>query len=187
LHWRNRDRSREIPDVVIDLVTLAGHTERTFREDATKRGLDLRITTDENLPHIESGLNLLEQVMENLVSNAIKYTPEGGSVYVDFSRPEKDRVRIVVRDTGIGIPADEQEKLFRSFFRASNAKKVTTNGTGLGLTLVKQTVERHNGQISVTSEEGQGTTVVVDLPLRQTLRSQSRLDSSTGTADPDAS
>jgi signal transduction histidine kinase len=184
---RNRDRSREIPDVVIDLVTLAGHTERTFREDATKRGLDLRITTDENLPHIESGLNLLEQVMENLVSNAIKYTPEGGSVYVDFSRPEKDRVRIVVRDTGIGIPADEQEKLFRSFFRASNAKKVTTNGTGLGLTLVKQTVERHNGQISVTSEEGQGTTVVVDLPLRQTLRSQSRLDSSTGTADPDAS
>jgi signal transduction histidine kinase len=105
--------------------------------------------------------------MENLVSNAIKYTPPGGTVRVRFSRTGKDSVQIMVQDTGIGIPGKEQEKLFRSFFRASNAKKATTKGTGLGLALVKQTVERHNGQITITSEENQGTTVVIDLPAHQ--------------------
>jgi len=122
---------------------------------------------EDNLPEVESGLNLLEQVMENVVSNALKYTPERGTVKVAFSRSGTNSVRIVVQDTGIGIPANEQDKLFRSFFRASNAKKTTTSGTGLGLALVKQTVERHGGQISVTSEEGQGTTVVIDLPVHQ--------------------
>ncbi len=103
--------------------------------------------------------------MENLVSNAIKYTNEGGGVAVTFSR-QGDWLRIEVADDGIGIPAAEQSGLFREFFRASNAKKLAEEGTGLGLLLAKQTAERHGGSLRLASEEGVGTTVVVDLPFK---------------------
>jgi signal transduction histidine kinase len=164
---RTRDKTREIPDAVIDLEQLARHVERTFRQEAVNRKLRYRVVTDNDLPKVDSGTNLLEQVMENLVSNAIKYTPEGGEVEVRLSRHGLDEVEIEVRDSGIGIPESEQDKLFQEFFRASNAKRLTSNGTGLGLALVKQTVERHNGTMKVTSSEGEGTSVVIRLPIHQ--------------------
>ena len=164
---RMRDWSREIPDVVVDLDGLAAYTERLFRDDAANRKVGFKVTIEEDLPHIDSGTELLEQVMENLVSNAIKYTPEGGTVEVRFKRHDADIIEIRVKDTGIGIPSEEQEKLFQEFFRASNAKRHTTAGTGLGLTLVKQTVERHKGEVQVNSTEGEGTEVVIRLPIHQ--------------------
>ena len=72
-----------------------------------------------------------------------------------------------MRDTGIGIPEKEQGKLFQEFFRAANAKRHSPAGTGLGLALVKQTVERHHGRIRVDSAEGRGTSVTIDLPVRR--------------------
>ncbi len=164
---RARDRTREIPDTVIDLEQLARYVERTFRQEAVQQKLRYRVITDEDLPKIDSGTNLLEQVMENLVSNAIKYTPEGGEVEVRFSRYGSDGVEIEVRDSGIGIPESEQDKLFQEFFRASNAKRFASNGTGLGLVLVKQSVDRHNGTMKLTSGEGEGTSVVIRLPIHQ--------------------
>jgi signal transduction histidine kinase len=164
---RTRDWSREIPDVVVDLEGLAAYTERTFRTEAEGNGLSFRVVTEPNLPKIDSGADLLEQVMANLVSNAIKYTPEGGKVEVRFERGDADTIRIVVTDTGIGIPTSEQGKLFREFFRASNAKRHTTSGTGLGLALVKQTVERHSGELELESVEGEGTRVTILLPIHQ--------------------
>ncbi len=161
---RARDRSRQIPDVVVDLNQLATQTERTFRQEAAAKQLTFTVQADDTLPELASGANLLQQVMENLVSNAIKYTPAGGTVNVRFRLTESGNVRIVVEDTGIGIPAGEQEKLFREFFRASNAKRESPTGTGLGLALVKRAVERHGGRIQLHSVEGRGTTVVVDLP-----------------------
>ena len=109
----------------------------------------------------------LRTLFDNLLANARKYTPAGGTVKVLFAHGGEGIVRIVVEDTGIGIPESEQERLFRPFFRASNAKKATTNGTGLGLALVKQTVERHGGRLEVTSREGEGTTVMLALPARR--------------------
>ena len=162
---RMRDWSREIPDIVVDLVELASKIERTFRQEAAARGLELTVAAEPDLPKISSGASLLERMMENLVSNAIKYTPKGGSVIVEVVRKDADRVQIRVKDSGIGIPEAEQSKLFQEFFRASNAKKATRSGTGLGLALVKRAVERHNGSIRVDSQEGKGTTVLVDLPL----------------------
>ena len=164
---RARDWSHEIPDVVVDLDGLAAYTERLFSDDAASRGIAFTVTIEEDLPQIDSGTELLEQVMENLVSNAIKYTPEGGSVNVHFGRQEADTIEIRVEDTGIGIPVNEQEKLFQEFFRASNAKRHTTTGTGLGLALVKQTVERHKGDVQINSTEGEGTEVIVRLPIHQ--------------------
>ena len=163
---KTRDWSRDIPDVVIDLTELATYTEQTFCEEAARKGLRFEVTAKEGLPEVDSGADLLEQVMENLVSNAIKYTPEGGKVEVSFRQSGPDKVQIVVSDTGIGIPAPEQDQLFQEFFRASNAKQVTTEGTGLGLVLVRQTVERHGGRLELSSEEGEGTTVTIELPIR---------------------
>ena len=164
---RARDWSREIPDVVVDLDGLAAYTERTFRAEAANNDLSFEVIADPDLPQIDSGADLLEKVMENLVSNAIKYTPAGGEVGIRFSRADAETVKIVVRDTGIGIPANEQDKLFQEFFRASNAKRFTTTGTGLGLVLVKKTVERHNGEMHFESTEGQGTQVTIRLPINQ--------------------
>ncbi len=161
---RTRDRSREIEDVVVDLEDLAKHAEETFAGEAAASGLDFRVLRDGDLPQLASGRGLLEQLMENLVSNAIKYTPEGGRVEVRLDHDDPDSVRITVRDTGIGIPAEEQNKLFREFFRATNARQRTMLGTGLGLVLVKQTVERHCGTLDLTSQEGEGTEIVITLP-----------------------
>jgi signal transduction histidine kinase len=119
----------------------------------------------ENLPPVATGVGLLEQLMENLVSNAIKYTPEGGVDLGGRRIIKKRMVCITVRDTGIGIPLAEQDRLFQEFYRASNAREMTAEGTGLGLVLVKQTVDRHHGTLRLTSAEGQGTTVVVRLPV----------------------
>ncbi len=152
---------------MIDLEELAQHVKRTFEKQAAARKLRFAVVADPDLPKVDSGADLLEQIVENLVGNAIKYTSEGGSVDVLFSRHGADEVRFEVKDTGIGIPRDEQGKLFREFFRASNAKKFTSEGTGLGLALVKQSVERHRGRIELTSDEGHGTTVVIELPVRQ--------------------
>jgi len=164
---RVRDWSREIPDVVVDLGELAEFTESVFRDQAAGGGLRFSVVAEPGLPKVDSGANLLEQMMENLVSNAIKYTPRDGEVEVRLARSGTDDVRIVVRDTGIGIPVDEQDKLFREFFRASNAKKHSEAGTGLGLTLVKQTVERHRGRMEITSAVGRGTTVEIEIPIQR--------------------
>lgn len=164
---RARDLSREIPDVVVDMDELARRTRRTFQEEARLRGLVFSVEVEPNLPGVDSGVDLLAELLENLVSNAIKYTPEGGEVAVGIAEGEPGEVRITVRDTGIGIPEKEQGKLFQEFFRATNAKRLTPAGTGLGLALVKQTVERHHGRIRVESAEGQGTTVTVEIPVRR--------------------
>lgn len=164
---RTRDVSREIPDVVVDLGALAAQTERTFRAEAERRELAFEVTVEPGLGGLASGVDLLKDMMENLVSNALKYTPAGGEVRVRFERGDPGEVRIRVRDTGIGIPEKEQGKLFQEFFRAANAKRHSPAGTGLGLALVKQTVERHHGRIRVDSAEGRGTSVTIDLPVRR--------------------
>ena len=105
----------------------------------------------------------VERMLLNLLGNAVKFTPDGGRVELVVSdRP--DTVELVVLDTGIGIPADEQDQLFTRFFRSSTATAQAIQGTGLGLTIVQAIVELHGGEISVSSSEGIGTTVSVSLP-----------------------
>jgi signal transduction histidine kinase len=105
----------------------------------------------------------LAQVLDNLVSNAIKFTNEGGSVTVSVDAGD-DGARIVVSDTGIGIPAEEQGQVFSRFFRSSTATRGAIPGTGLGLAISRALVEQHGGTIALTSREGEGTTVTVSLP-----------------------
>lgn len=154
----------ELVATAVDPRTLATDVERTFRDSAQSKGLRFAVSVGDDLQELRGDVNMLLQMVENLVSNAIKYTPSGGEVSVRFERGSGDAWRIVVADTGIGIPPAEQPRLFSEFFRASNARKLEEVGTGLGLALVKQTAEWHGGSVRLESAEGQGTRVTVELP-----------------------
>ena len=106
----------------------------------------------------------LGQAVDNLVSNALKFTPRGGKVIVELSTAGSNAV-ITVRDTGMGIPAEELDMLFSRFFRATTATRNAVPGVGLGLTITKAIITAHGGAMGVSSEEGVGTEFSVTLPL----------------------
>ena len=105
--------------------------------------------------------------LDNLVSNAVKFTSEGGSVTRRASGRPATRVSSRSPTPGMGIPAEEQEQLFERFFRSSNARRAAVPGTGLGLVIVRAIAEAHGGDVTVESEEGAGTTFRVSLPVRE--------------------
>jgi signal transduction histidine kinase len=105
----------------------------------------------------------ITEMVTNLLFNAIKYTPTGGTVHLQAGA-RGEQVRIDVTDTGIGIPTEELEHVFDEFFRASNVAKSQKEGSGLGLSIVNQIVKRHGGTITVQSDEGRGSTFTVRLP-----------------------
>jgi len=148
----------------VDVGQLADRVAATFREQANERQLLLRLDVAAEVPQITGDPNLLEQMLENLVSNAIKYTPAGGEVHVTVAQAPDGGVAVTVHDTGIGIPKDEQGRLFSEFFRASNARKSGEAGTGLGLRFVQDVVSKHGGQVRVESEEDRGTVAQIVLP-----------------------
>jgi signal transduction histidine kinase len=130
---------------------------RTFAPVAEEKGVHLEIHCPAGTePRVYGRREGLQSIVANLLSNAIKYTPAGGTVTVSAAESGEDLL-FEVRDTGIGIPLDEQGRLFDEFFRGSNARRLAETGTGLGLAIVKATVEQHGGRIEVDSREGQGT------------------------------
>ncbi len=129
-----------------------------------EQGHRLSVSGAEAVPTVRADPQLLRQVILNLVSNAIKYTRHGGSIAIRMSA-HGGRVRWAIQDSGIGIPKEAQRRLFEKFFRADNVLSVETEGTGLGLYLVRLIVEQFGGQIWCESEEGQGATFIFTLPL----------------------
>jgi signal transduction histidine kinase len=111
----------------------------------------------------------IKQVLINLLTNAIKFTPPGGAVTLEVDA-EPERVVVRVRDTGIGIPTRDLPRLGKPFEQVCADPMLAKSGTGLGLALVRALVEKHGGQLRIESEEGRGTTVSVDFPLRQSNR-----------------
>ncbi len=116
------------------------------------------------MPSLRGDRARLGQLLDNLVSNAVKFTDPGGRVVVALRR-NADGAVVTVSDDGIGIPAAEQRRLFDRFFRASTAQARAIDGTGLGLTIARAIVTVHGGTVDLTSAEGEGTTFRVRLPL----------------------
>ena len=148
----------------VSLDTVLTDAVDTFRPLADERGVTLELVTEPTT--VLGDLENLSDLVTNLISNAIKYTPEGGSVRVALLR-EEDRARLDVSDTGIGIPLEAREHIFEEFYRAPNAKALEPGGTGLGLAIAKRVVTVHGGEIGVESTSGMGTTFTVRLPVSE--------------------
>ena len=148
----------------VDLVALLDTVEISLRPFAKSRDVEILIEAEDASAVITGDRKQLERAFTNLTHNAIKFTPEGGSVGIELEA-ESNSVVVRVIDTGIGIPERDVPLLFGRFFRASNAQAEAVPGTGLGLAIVRGIVVAHGGAISVASTEGIGTTVRVELPL----------------------
>jgi len=152
----------ELQPTTTDLAELATATVEQALPAAAERGVELRLEADGRLP-LEADAGRLRQVLDNLVSNALKFTPSGGSVILS-TRNGSGPITVEVTDTGIGIPQDEVGQVFSRFYRASSATRRAIPGTGLGLVIARAIVEGHGGTISLESSEGEGTRVTVTLP-----------------------
>jgi len=148
----------------INLADLTADVVNEMMPLITERRQNLSTESVPGLPPVRVDSQMLRQVMLNLISNAMKYTPSGGKIDIRIDR-KNDLAVWSIRDTGIGIPTTERGKLFEKFYRAGNVLAVETEGTGLGLYLVRLIVERFGGKVWCDSEEGVGSTFLFTLPI----------------------
>src|ERR687892_1116575 len=160
---------------VLDLGAVASESVEAARPAAEEKGVTLALATGPEAPPLAGDRARIGQLLDNLVSNAVKFTPSGGSVDIRVRSLGK-RAVLEVRDSGIGIPAGEQQFLFQRFFRTSTATEQAIQGTGLGLAISKAIVDAHDGRITLTSEEDVGTTFRVELPLSRPAELRARAE-----------
>jgi len=161
-------KERRLQDLTCQPLDITDYLQRicdTFKDQARAKSITLESNAD-LLPSlwIRAHAEGLQRILSNLIGNAIKYTPENGSVSATLSWDDI-WVELKISDTGIGIPEEDISHIFEEFFRAKNAREREKHSTGLGLAIVKQLVESFEGQITVSSTLGEGTTFIVHLPL----------------------
>jgi two-component system OmpR family sensor kinase/two-component system sensor histidine kinase BaeS len=148
----------------VDVAELLADVCTSFSGQAEAAGLGLRVDAEGELPSIVGDVGRLDQVLGNLVANAVRHTPGGGTITLK-AEPRKGGVRIIVRDTGEGIPAEDLPHIFDRFWKGDRSRtRAGGAGSGLGLAIARQLVQAHGGTICVESEVGQGTTFTIELP-----------------------
>ncbi|HHW48818.1 MAG TPA: cell wall metabolism sensor histidine kinase WalK [Clostridiaceae bacterium] len=155
MRWNMQDIS------IVDLVR--GSVEKMALE-AKNKGQQLEFYVIGDIPLVRADYDGIEQVVLNVLSNAIKYTPENGKITVYVSRIYNE-VQIKVVDTGIGIPKEDIPRVFERFYRVDKARSREMGGTGLGLSIAKEIIEAHSGSVAIKSEPGKGTEVILKLPV----------------------
>ncbi|MBM4387888.1 MAG: HAMP domain-containing histidine kinase, partial [Deltaproteobacteria bacterium] len=144
--------------------SVVGKALEVVQGKADEKKIRISVEGLDSLPQIYADPEEMEEVVVNLAGNSVKYTPYGGEILIR-AEAERDILNFSIRDNGIGIPEKEMPMLFTEFFRASNAKMMEKEGTGLGLMIVKQIVETYGGVIKVESLEGKGTTIRIFMPV----------------------
>lgn len=147
----------------LNFLPIVAATVEMYMPEAMERNITVKLSTDPQIPTIMGNKNHLERMVSNLISNAVRYTPNGGTVNVKISGKDGE-VILTVADTGIGIPEEDIPHIFDNFFRAKNARRMDPSGTGLGLSIIKAIAEKHHGAVTFTSSEGEGTVFTVKLP-----------------------
>jgi len=155
-------KSLHVGDLVSEVIV-------SLRPQIQAKEINLTIEVPPDLPQVWGDRTRIIQVLTNLVSNAYKYTPEGGQIAIAAQWLD-DTVQVDVADTGIGIAPQDQARLFTRFFRADHPEVRRVTGTGLGLSIVKSIVEMHGGRIWVESQLGEGSTFSFTLPLANYMR-----------------
>lgn len=148
-----------LPELVQDVA-------QKFRPEAERKNLVLETDIPESAPFVRADIGLIERVLENLIENAIKYTPQGGSVRLSLV-PDAAGIETRVADTGRGIPDADREKVFERFYRVEKSRGDAPEGAGLGLAITRRILQLHDSPIEVTSQLGEGTAFTFRLPLAQ--------------------
>ncbi|MCS7462564.1 cell wall metabolism sensor histidine kinase WalK [Paenibacillus doosanensis] len=156
----------------VHMHTFVANALNVMNAEAKKKSIELAMEVDEEM-YIEADEDRLRQILINLLSNGVNYTPEGGKVRVKVEPVEGsygpsgdyERIQMTISDTGIGIPKKDLPRIFERFYRVDKARSRSSGGTGLGLSIVKHLVELHKGTIRVESEVGMGTKFIVELPV----------------------
>ncbi|NIK76953.1 two-component system phosphate regulon sensor histidine kinase PhoR [Paenibacillus castaneae] len=160
--------SRRVPLIFspIEIDSFVSKSVKLMESEAARKHIKLSMDIEPGL-YAEADEDRLRQIIMNLLSNGINYTPEGGKVSVKVEGKGEDYIRIVISDSGIGIPKKDLPRIFERFYRVDKARSRSSGGTGLGLSIVKHLIELHKGTISVTSEVGAGSTFIIELPVLQ--------------------
>ena len=155
-HFQALDPKALVRDVVAE-----------FQEHVANEGYRVELAGAEEYPHIRADREALGLALWNLLDNAVKYSPDYRIVSVDMAR-SRERLAIHVRDRGMGIPASEQEEIFKKFVRGAGSRNANIKGTGIGLAMARHIIEAHKGEIQLESEPGRGSTFTILLPLERT-------------------
>lgn len=154
----------------VDLRGMLEDVADRFSFQLRQKSIDIVIHVDPQLPEVLLDPDQIDQVLDNLVSNAIKYTTESGKIKIVAERQQDDQVMISVQDTGIGIPKKDLSRIFERFYRVDKARSRNMGGTGLGLSIAREIVRAHGGTITLDSEVNVGTRITFTLPIHKTGR-----------------
>lgn len=158
----------ELTTDMIDVHSMSNECESMLEERANKKQVSLRSEIPEGFPKLVGDELKIKQVILNLLSNAIKFTPEGGNIRLAASLDGRDRIKLKVIDTGIGIAEEDIPQVTNPFEQTGNVLTRQQEGTGLGLALAKSLTELHDGKLSIESRVNEGTTIIISFPTSRT-------------------
>ena len=171
IHLSKLDEGAPVISEPLELKSLIAEESEALAPLAQEKNVTTSVNGDQVF--LVSSRELLHEVFYNLIENAIKYNVDGGSVTVT-TKMEGDRARISVKDTGIGIPEEDQERVFERFYRVDKSRSKETGGTGLGLSIVKHAVLDMGGSVNLFSKKSAGTEIEILLPIMHNTDSEDR-------------
>ena len=152
--------------VEFDLGELAKACKEKFDIEIKRKNQDVNCFVTADVPNVYADKDGIERVILNILSNSIKYTPDGGKIDIYVGYVHNDAY-VKIKDTGIGIPKNDLERIYERFYRVDKARSRQLGGTGLGLSIAKEIIEKNNGSINIKSKVNEGTEVVIQIPVKK--------------------